>query len=111
MENFLFNVVDHRVGTVNKKEKHQFSIIGTPLISITSLLNIVPPLLHISLGIVLKLFEMILSEVRRLDCNHITHVQKIFVNELEVNSNELKRKEDDRYKLCNVLFDFSFGTL
>ena len=69
MENFVANVVDHRVGTVNKKGKHDFSIIGTPLISITTLLNILPSVLHITLGIVLKLFEMILSEVWKLDCN------------------------------------------
>ena len=69
MENFVANVVDHRLGTVNKKGKHDFSIIGTPLISITTLLNIVPPVLHITLGIVLKLFEMILSEVWKLDCD------------------------------------------
>ena len=69
MENFVANVVDHRVGAVNKKEKHDFSIIGTPLISITTLLNILPSVLHITLGIVLKLFEMILPEVWKLDCN------------------------------------------
>ena len=87
------------MGTVNKKVKHHFSIIGTPLISITSLSSIVPPVLHITFSIVLNLFEMLLSEVRKLDCNHITEVQKIFEKEWEVNSNELKEKEDDRYIL------------
>ena len=68
MENFIADVVDDRVGTVNRKGKHHSSIIGTPLIPVTSLSNIVPPVLHITLGIVLKLFDMILSEVRKLDC-------------------------------------------
>ena len=76
IENFVANVVDNRVGTVNKKGKHHFSIIGTPLIPITSFSNIVTPVLHITLAIVLKLLEMILSEVRKLDYNHITEVQK-----------------------------------
>ena len=66
MENFVANEVDVRVGTVNKKEKLHFSIIGTPLIPITSLSNIVPPVLHISLSIVLELFETILSDIRQL---------------------------------------------
>ena len=43
MENFVANVVDDRAGTVNRKGKHYSSIIGTPLIPITSLQNIVPP--------------------------------------------------------------------
>ena len=76
-------------GTVNKKGKHHFSIIGTPLIPITSLSSTVPPMLHITLGIVLKLFEMILSEVRKLDCNHIHEVQK-----------------NVEKKLCDKLLDF-----
>ena len=105
MENFIANVVDDRVGNVNRKGKHHSSIIGTPLIPITSLSNIVPPVLHITLGIVLKLFEMILSEVRKLDCNHITEVQKKIEKEWEVKSNELKEKEDERYKLCDKSLD------
>ena len=93
-------------GTVNKKEKHHFSIIGTPLIPITSLSSTVPPMFHITLGIVLKLFEMISSEVRKLDCNHIHEVQKNVEKEWEFNSNELKEKKDGRYKLCDKLLDF-----
>ena len=58
-KNFFANVVDDRVGTVNKKGKHHSSIIGNPLIPVTSLSNIVQSVLHITLGIVLKLFEMV----------------------------------------------------
>ena len=105
MENFVANVVDDRVGTVNTKGKHHFSIIGTPLIPITSLSNVVPPVLHITLGIVLKLFEMILSEVRKLDCNHITEVRKKKEKEWENDSNSLKAKKNDMRKLCNKLLD------
>ena len=43
MENFVANVVDYRVGTVNKKGKHHCSIIGTSLIPITLLSNTAPP--------------------------------------------------------------------
>ena len=106
MENFVANVADDRVGTNKKKRKHDISIIGTLLICITSPSNIVSLVLHITLGIVLKLFEMILSEVRKLDWDHFTEVQKKFEKEWEVNSNELKRKEDDRYKLFENLLDF-----
>ena len=42
MENFVANVVDYRVGTVNKKGKHHCSIIGTSLIPITPLSNTGP---------------------------------------------------------------------
>ena len=42
-ENFVANVVDDRLGTINKKAKHHCSIIGTSLIPITPLSNTVPP--------------------------------------------------------------------
>ena len=98
-------MVDYRVGTVNTKGKHHFSIIGTPLILITSLSNIVPPVLHITLGIVLKLFEMILSEVRKLDCIHITEVRKKKEKEWEDGRNKLREKKNDIRKLCDKLLD------
>ena len=103
-EHFIANVVDNRVGTVNRKGKH-FSIIGTPLIPITSLSNIVLPVLHISLGIVLKLFEMILSEVRKVDCNHIFEVQKKIEKEWEAGSNKPEENKNDMCKLCDKLLD------
>ena len=62
-------------------------------------------MLHITLGIVLKLFEMILSEVRKLDCNRITEVQKEIEKVWEAGSNELKEKENVMYKLCDKLLD------
>ena len=109
MENFIANIVDDRVGNVNRKGKHHSSIIGTPLIPMTPLSNIVPPVLYITLRIVLKLFEMISSEFKKLDCNHITEVQKLIEKEWEVKSNELKEKQDERYNLCEKslgLFNF-----
>ena len=104
MENFIANVVDDRVGNVNRKGKHHSSIIGTPLIPI-SLSNIAPPVLYITLGIVLKLFEMILSEVRKLDCNHIPEVQKVIEQKWKAGSKKLKEKNNDMYKLCDKLLD------
>ena len=104
MENFIANVVNDRVGNVNRKGKHHSSIIGTPLIPI-SLSNIAPPVLYITLGIVLKLFEMILSEVRKLDCNHIPEVQKVIEQKWKAESKKLKEKNNDMYKLCDKLLD------
>ena len=54
-ENFVANVVDDRTGTVNRKRKHHSSILGTP----NSLSNIVSPVFYITLGIALKLFDMV----------------------------------------------------
>ena len=48
---------------------------------------------------------MILSEVRKLDCNRITEVQKEIEKEWEAGSNELKEKENVMYKLCDKLLD------
>ena len=64
-QTLLRSLVSDKVGNVNRKGKHHSSIIGSPLIPITSLSNIVPPVMHITLGIVLKLFEMILCEDRK----------------------------------------------
>ena len=104
LENFIA-VVSDKVGNVNRKGKHHSSIIGSPLIPITSLSNIVPPVLHITLGIVLKLFEMILSEVRKLDRNHITAAQKEIEKEWKAESKKLKEKKNDMYNLCHKLLD------
>ena len=104
MENFIA-VVSDKVGNVNRKGKHHSSIIGSPLIPITSLSNIVPPVLHITLGIVLKLFEMILSEVRKLDRNHITAAQKEIEKEWKAERKKLKEKKNDMYNLCHKLLD------
>ena len=61
--------------------------------------------MHITLGVVLKLFEMILTEVRKLDCNRIIEVQKEIEKEWEAGSNELKEKENVMYTLCDKLLD------
>ena len=93
VENFIPHVVDDTIGTVNKIGKYHSSIIGTPLIPITYLSNIVPPVLHITVGIVLKLFEIDLSEVRNVDCNHITEVRKKTEKDWKDGSNQLKEKK------------------
>ena len=62
-------------------------------------------MLHITLGIVWKLFEMILSEVRKLDCNHITAAQKQIEKEWKAENNKLKEKKNDMYQLCDKLLD------
>ena len=62
-------------------------------------------MLHITLGIVLKLFEMILSEVRKLDRNHITAAQKEIEKEWKAERKKLKEKKNDMYNLCHKLLD------
>ena len=44
------------------------SIISSPLFPVVSLGNVVPPVLYITLGIVLKLFKMLLEGVKSQDC-------------------------------------------
>ena len=94
MENFIA-VVSEKVVNVNRKGKHHSSIIGSNLIPITSLSNIVPPVMHITLGIVLKLFEMILCEDRKLDRNHITAAQKEIEKEWKAERKKIKEKKND----------------
>ena len=104
-QTLLRSLVSDKVGNVNRKGKHHSSIIGSPLIPIISLSNIVPPVLHITLGIVLKLFEMILSEVRKLDRNHITAAQKRIEKEWKAERKKVKEKKKVIYNLCHKLLD------
>ena len=46
------------------------SIVSSPVFPIVSLENVVPPVLHITLGIVLKLFKTLLSTVLKVKTAH-----------------------------------------
>ena len=63
------NLVDDRAGGLHKREKFHESIISRPLFPIKSLSHVVPPVLHIKLGIVLKLYQILLSKTQEKDNN------------------------------------------
>ena len=61
----MANVVDDRGGATNfaKRGKHHLSIVASPCFPILKLSNVVPPVLHITLGITLKLFNMLCASM------------------------------------------------
>ena len=61
------NKVDERGGGLQKREKFHESVISRPLFPIKSLSHVVPPILHIKLGIVLKLHQVSLSKTQEKD--------------------------------------------
>ena len=63
------------------------SIISGPVFPFVSLGNVIPPVLHITLGIVLKLFKMFLERVKSQDCTS---------NESGTQTNEDERKAKSR---------------
>ena len=63
------------------------SIVSSLVFPIASLGNVVPPLLHITLGIVLKLFKMLLECIKSQDCTS---------NELGTQTNEDEWKAESR---------------
>ena len=60
------NLVE-RGGGLHKRGKFHESVISRPLFPIKSLSHIVPPILHIKLGIVLKLYQILLSKTQEND--------------------------------------------
>ena len=71
-QHHVANVADDRVessgGEVAARGKFHKSTISSPVFPIASLGNGVPLVLHIFLGIVLKLFKMLLDHVKSRDC-------------------------------------------
>ena len=71
-EHHVANVADDRVessgGEMAARGKFHKSTISSPVFPIASLGNGVPLVLHIFLGIVLKLFEKLLDHVKSQDC-------------------------------------------
>ena len=62
------NLCEDRQGRdLHKTGKFHFSVISRMMFHITTLDNVVPPILHINLGIVLKLYEMLLHFIQNLD--------------------------------------------
>ena len=60
------NIADMRTD-VRKSGKDHMSIIRCPIFPLNDLFQLAPPILHINLGICLKLFNLLLKFVRKLD--------------------------------------------
>ena len=61
------NLVDDRAGGLHKRRKFHESMISRPLFPIKSLCHVVPPVLHIELGKVLRLYQILLSKTQEKD--------------------------------------------
>ena len=61
------NLVDDRAGGHHKRGKSHESITSRPLFPIQKLSHVVPSALHIKLGIVLKLYQILLSKTQQKD--------------------------------------------
>ena len=59
---------------VKKSGKWHMSMVKIPLFPISSYLQVAPPILHINLGICLKLFNLLLNFVRKLDTEEGGHI-------------------------------------
>ena len=70
-EHHVANVVDDRMNGSDRamalRGKLHKSIVSSPVFPISSLDNVVPPVLHITLGIVLKMFNMLIEHVKSQD--------------------------------------------
>ena len=77
-ENYLENYNENLArgkSELNKHGKDHMSVIGRQAFPILSLNNVVPAILHIKLGVVLRLFEMMIAACREID-NTVTHFQE-----------------------------------
>ena len=61
------NIVDDRKGNERKTGRHHGNFHHGMLIPIRSLDSVVPPVLHIMLGVVLKLYEFLLAQCQKID--------------------------------------------
>ena len=70
-EHHVANVVDDRMDgsdwAMALRGKLHKSIVSSPVFPISSLGNVAPPVLHITLGIVLKMFNMLIEHVKSQD--------------------------------------------
>ena len=70
-EHHVANVVDDRINGSDRamalRGKLHKSILSGLVFPISSLGNVVPPVLHITLGIVLKMFNMLVKHVKSQD--------------------------------------------
>ena len=59
--------LDDRAGGLHKRGKFHKSIISRVLFPIKPLSNVVPPVLHIKLGIVVKIYQVLFSKTQHKD--------------------------------------------
>ncbi|XP_065678677.1 uncharacterized protein LOC124819115 [Hydra vulgaris] len=81
-ENLCENRQDGNLRTLGKFHN---SIIAPVIFPIITLDNVVPPVLHIMLGVVLKLYKLLLKECETLDCqavSSLSHNENVRTNEL-----------------------------
>ena len=90
--------------------KYHYSVIENMLVPLKSLANVVPPGLHIMFGIVLNIYNMILTECRKLDeldgSDEVAAEEKeILSNEWEVKSIELENKLQQLTEIGEAVVD------
>ncbi|XP_065652994.1 uncharacterized protein LOC136080300 [Hydra vulgaris] len=76
---------DRQGGNLRALGKFHNSIIAPVIFPIITLDNVVPPVLHIMLGVVLKLYKLLLKECKTLDCqavSSLSHNENVRTNEL-----------------------------
>ena len=110
-EHHVANVLDdrgdsHQVCSLAIRGKHHKSIVSSPIFPIMFLENVVPPVLHITLGIVLKLFKMLLNHAKSQESQSVEpHHENECAKEWQEESKEFVEKENIFKKVCCKVLD------
>ncbi|XP_065678572.1 uncharacterized protein LOC136093529 [Hydra vulgaris] len=100
---------DRQGGNLRALGKFHNSIIAPVIFPIITLDNVVPPVLHIMLGVVLKLYKLLLKECKTLDCqavSSLSHNENVRTNELwAAKSFECSKTADSLRLLGNQFVD------
>ena len=100
------NLVDDRTGGLHKRGKFHESIISRALFPIKSLSPVVPPVLYIKLGIVLKLYQILLSITQQKDNIETSTVRADQEEKWECESEKLLEKEAELLYSGCIFIDF-----
>ena len=108
-EHHVANVVDDRMDGNDRemaaRGKLHKSIASSPVFPISSLGNVVPPVLHITLGIVLKMFNMLVEHVKSQDSASNEPTNDENNNKWQEKSEELLGRETKFKRVCLKLLD------
>ena len=108
-EHHVANVADGRMEgsrrAVAARGKLHKSIISSPVFPIASLGNVVPPVLYITLEIVLKLFKMLLERVKSQECTSNELGTQANEDEWKAKSRELLEWEGEYKIVCEKSLD------
>ncbi|XP_065682194.1 uncharacterized protein LOC136095467 [Hydra vulgaris] len=101
---------DRQGGNLRALGKFHNSIIAPVIFPIITLDNVVPPVLHIMLGVVLKLYKLLLKECKTLDCQAVSSLshenENVRTNELwAAKSFECSKTADSLRLLGNQFVD------